>query len=187
MRFDCKTGILSNCAGSSFFSCNNSTVYCTVNGPIDTQKQNKECILEIKWTESTILNHKQFDKYYSFIMNEILSLYILTDYLPYKTLYIDFHCLGEEFSLFCAVNSSLLALADACVPLKSLFYGLTSFTSNEEVIVYDDKVAYCHSFGKNCYLDGIKYLEEVKEHVDFALKEKNCGTLLNEKLIKKEI
>ncbi|RVD92860.1 RNase PH [Tubulinosema ratisbonensis] len=177
MKFHCKTKIILS-AGSAFFSCQNSKVYCTVNGPIDSQNLNKECLLEIKWSQGTILNHKHIDKYYSKILEEILNEYIVKEYLPYKTLYLDFYCVGNDNLLFCAVNAALLALVDACIPIKCLFFGLSSFTDDNEVFVYDSKLVYQHSFSHSDENKALNYLEEIKETILFEINKKFKNKLI---------
>lgn len=180
MRLNCKTGILSS-VGSSFFSCNSSIVYCTINGPIDSQNYNKECIIEVKWSEGTIINHKRIDRYYSYILTEILSIYIIKEYLPYKTLYIDFHCIGSDNLLFCAVNAALLAILDASVSIKKMFYGLSTFSSKDNLLVYDDSISYRHNLGE-VNSDGIlKYLDEIKEMIHYESKNKMKNILIKNK------
>lgn len=177
MKFHCKTKIISS-VGSSFFSCKDSKVYCVINGPIDSQKYNKESNLEIKWTQGTILNHKHIDRYYSKILEEILSKFIIKEYLPYKTLYLDFHCLGSDNLLFCAVNAALLALIDACVPITSLFYGVSSFICCSEVFIYDEKLVYQHSLGESDKEKAFGYLKEIKELILYEIKQKMKNNLI---------
>lgn len=183
MKVECSTGVLNGATGSSQFSHNGTMVFCAVHGPVDSQ-----CILkntatiEVKWSESTILNNKMLEKYFSSAMSAFIPHVIIGELDPFKTIYIDLHVSDAcRNTLFCAFNAVFLALSDAGMPLRGPFYATSSFSTEEEVFVYfQNRLCYRHAFGEialEAEEDALKNLAEVQEYVDFALKDKLVSSI----------
>eukprot|EP00866_Antonospora_locustae_P001744 jgi/Antlo1/1744/1538 len=184
MKIECSTGVLNEATGSSRFSHNGTTVFCAIHGPVDSQCQLKNtAAIEIKWYESTILNNRMLEKYFSSVMSSVIPHVIIGELDPFKTIHIDLYVSDAcRNTLFCAFNAVFLALSDAGIPLRGLFYATSSFLAEEEVFVYfQNRLCYRHAFGEislKAEENARKNLEEVQEYVDFALKDKLVSSII---------
>lgn len=168
------------CTGSSRFSCDGTTVFCTIQGPssgIAKQEEPNRVILDVRWRDPILINGRMYDRYFSGIMERILLRYIVPELDAYKTVQINFNVVGEiRNTLFCATNAALLALVDGGIPLISMFYATSTFSHPEEVFVFDEGGNFIeHSFGDASELDlesAKDLLEYVKESLKYALKAK---------------
>ncbi|ADM12349.1 exosome RNAse PH-like protein [Encephalitozoon intestinalis ATCC 50506] len=173
--------VIPHCTGSSRFTYNNTTVFCIVHGPSDSisrQEDPEMAILDVKWRDIILINGRIYDKYFSREIEKILSKRIILELDPCRSIQISFNVVGEvRNTLFCAVNAALLALSDAGIPLISMFYASSSFTHEEEVIVFDgdENVLASHSFGsisKTGMERAKSFLKYVKEVQTYTLKSK---------------
>lgn len=170
-----RTAVVPNCTGSSRFCCDGTTVICMVRGPSDSlskQEDPDRAVLEIRWRDPVLVNGRLYDRYFSGIMEKILLKYMMVEMDCYKTIQISFNIAGEaRNTLFCAVNAALLALVDAGMPIRSMFYATSSFSEEEEVFVFgDDGTSASHAFGpisdsssKNAK-DMLAYIKESQQH-----------------------
>ncbi|CAD25746.1 BELONGS TO THE RNASE PH (EXOSOME) FAMILY [Encephalitozoon cuniculi GB-M1] len=173
--------VISHCTGSSRFSYNNTTVFCVVHGPSDAisrQEDPDRAILDVRWRDMVLINGRVYDKYFSRVIEKILSKNIILELDACKVIQISFNVVGEtRNTLFCAVNAALLALADGGIPLRSMFYASSSFMHEEEVVVFDkdENILSTHSF------EGISetniekardFLKYVKEAQAYTLRSK---------------
>jgi hypothetical protein len=177
-----KVNVVNQCTGSSVFTESGTTVYCTIFGPMDAPHRvevpNHVC-LEVRWKESTIVQQKTLERFFSSQVNLILSKYIVSELDCYKMIQIHLNVFEKKRNtLFCAINACHLALVDAGIPLKRCFLAVSSGTHEEEVFVYgnyDGKFVldYLHSFGEvteEMELLALSNLKLLEEHVNFALK-----------------
>lgn len=174
-------GVIPHCTGSSRFSYSGTTVFCVVQGPSDgilRQEDPEKAILDVRWKDMVVINGRAYDKYFSRVMEKVLSESIIVELDATKAIQVTFNVVGEvRNALFCAINATLLALADGGIPLRSMFYASSSFMHEEEVLVFDREgnILASHSFGAISLLDverARKFLEYVKEAQDYSLKSK---------------
>ncbi|AFN83832.1 exosome RNAse PH-like protein [Encephalitozoon romaleae SJ-2008] len=175
-RIKSMIGVIPHCTGSSRFSYNNTTVFCIVHGPSDAISRHEDpekAFLDVRWKDMVLINGRIYDKYFSRVVERVISKNIILELDAWKTIQIIFNVVGEaRNALFCAVNAALLALADGGIPLKSMFYASSSFTNEEEVVVFDndENVIDSHSFEaisrKNIESAKgfLKYVKEVQTH-----------------------
>ncbi|AFM99121.1 RNase PH-like protein [Encephalitozoon hellem ATCC 50504] len=166
--------VIPHCTGSSRFSYNNTTVFCTVHGPSDAtsrQEDPEKAFLDVRWKDMILINGRIYDKYFSKVIERVLSKNIILELDACRTIQVGFNVVGEtRNALFCAVNAALLALADGGIPLKSMFYASSSFMHEEEVIIFDGEgnIVDSHAFeaisGENIdsAKDFLKYVKEVQ-------------------------
>ncbi|KAM0673083.1 exosome non-catalytic core subunit rrp46 [Gurleya vavrai] len=176
---NCSLDALKNCNGSSSFNFNKTTVFCSVIGPTECPYKHENSsfpYLEIKWKETSSLHAKSTEKYFSSIIEQIITKFILPlDYL--KMIQINFYvCENERNTLFCAVNACILALIQAGIPLKKMFYAGTSLSVKEEIFIFDsnEEVLFKHGFGecsKEMENEARKNALLVKKEIDFCIEQ----------------
>lgn len=178
MKVECDINVVEKATGSSRFTSEGTTVFCIVNGPADQQGMyDDNAIIEVKWSESTILNHKMLERYFSNIMTQLLSRLIHREVDPFKAICIEIHVIeSRRNTLFCAINACFLALASAGVPLKGSFCATSSLELEEEVFLwFQARVCYRHAFGEitdSVEKNALKNLPEIQENLDFVIKSK---------------
>ncbi|KAM0687382.1 exosome non-catalytic core subunit rrp46 [Conglomerata obtusa] len=175
-----KLNTLKNCSGSSTFTFNGTQVICSITGPTDCpyRFENPNApYIKIDWRESNVVHSKTIDRYFSHIIEQIITMFILPiDTL--KMIQISFYVIPAcRNTLFCAVNACLLACVQAGIPLKSMFCAVSSFDVEEEVFVYglrDGCEVFCHGFGELGDLQREKALamvEDVKDELFLCIEQ----------------
>ncbi|KAF7683210.1 Exosome complex component Rrp41 [Astathelohania contejeani] len=183
-EIECKMGVVKNCTGSSSFTYHGTTVICVIQGPFNSHHRDEKsdrADLIIRWKESKLIHDRISEKYYSAILKDILSKFIILELDPHKTIEISVHIMvGERNALLCAVNSCLAALLDAGIPLSCLFYATSTSKFDEEVVVFAKQDGmfireYSHCFGeitdnmKKIAMEKLPYIEDI---ILFALNSK---------------
>ncbi|KAH9411518.1 putative 3'exoribonuclease [Ordospora pajunii] len=180
-EIDSAVSVVPFCTGSSRFSCDGTTVFCVVHGPLDSVHRNSDPLkaaLDVRWKDSVVINGRIYDKYFSSVMTSILSKYVILELDGGKTIQLALNAAGStRNTLFCAVNAALLALVDSGIPLRTMFYASSSFGYEEEVFVFDadGKISFGHSFGPiedSSIKNASSLLGYVKDAQRFALKPK---------------
>lgn len=183
-KLNCKTAIVSQSTGSAVFSLNATSVYCTIQGPQECPYRFEDpssVYFDIRWRESTHSNSKATDAYFSNIIHEIIKKFVILEIDAYKLVKLSFYIVENEdkrCTLFCAVNACLAAMLDAGIPLKHMFYASSSFTCEEEVVVFDAvekyQKRYFHCFGELTHEMeeiALNNLFKVEKYVKSAIKE----------------
>ncbi|KAM0672923.1 RNase PH-like protein [Ordospora colligata] len=180
-EIDSAVSVVPLCTGSSKLSYDGTTVFCVVHGPLDGTQRNSDpskAALDVRWKDPVVINGRIYDKYFSSVVTNILSKYIILELDGGKTIQIVLNVAGSiRNTLFCAVNAALLALVDSGIPLRTMFYASSSFGYEEEVFVFDadGKMSFGHSFGPiedSCINTAAEFLQYVKDVQAFALKPK---------------
>ncbi|KAG0438673.1 hypothetical protein DMUE_2940 [Dictyocoela muelleri] len=143
--------------GSGYFSINNKDAYCYVNHIDNHNKQ-----IEIKWYSNSLLHRKVYEDYYCHIIKTILDHFIVSETS------FQIHIISHENSICCAINALLLALVDAGIQIKQLFYSITADGDDFYVFVNENnqfKEVFYHSF--------FKYKVKKIRHEDISLVAEN--------------
>ncbi|KAK1351166.1 putative exoribonuclease [Hamiltosporidium tvaerminnensis] len=180
----CNVGVLKDVLGSSMFSFKGTVVYCAVlhmSEPPLRHEDDEKAYVEVKCKTSSHFHSKELERYISNYINKIIHKFCILEADKFKMMQINIF-ISEKYSniLCCAINSCLLALLDAGIPLRKMFYAVSTCQYEEEAIVFEKEKEsfihiFSHAFGKisaDAIQKAKKDLEILEEYILFSLRDK---------------
>ncbi|EJW03104.1 hypothetical protein EDEG_02512 [Edhazardia aedis USNM 41457] len=187
VEISCKININEKSLGSSQFKLNESVIFCTIYGLYDCKIDSQDNI-EVIYKDNSASKVKE--TYYAETLKEVITPFLYIDnnlhnenkYFKiifvansgYEMCYSDSKSFSSN-AFVCCINAGILALVQAGIPLKSLFYASTSFKLPDEFLVFKnglDRPFYIHAFGDCEDIDMQvvgNTLKNIRDEVDFCL------------------
>lgn len=165
MVFLLEHGIYKDFTGSARLKDNEKLVVVTVSGPTDTH--NKEFIddeldVEIKFRYAD--TDRPLENMIHGIVSSVLDVFVLKEADIGRSISISIF--SNTSNLSCILNTTLIALINAGVPLKSVFYSV----GNTNLIVFsDNKIVLKHFVNSEEELNVDDSYRQIKESIDYSI------------------
>ncbi|KAJ3124104.1 Exosome component 5 [Nowakowskiella sp. JEL0407] len=133
-------GVLSSPDGSAKFAFENSSVLCSVYGPVDVKLRHElldSATISVSWSPSSHFSGTK-ERIYEKTIRETFSASILSALHPRTSIQITIQVLSEDGSILAtAINAVSLALIDAGLPLKSVLGSIMCAITDDGDLILD--------------------------------------------------